>query len=563
MNSPLQNITALSLGRICITTDAPLEPAGPKYTEIKFVVDPEQSPYGGNVVVTKGGLISGAVAFDDTIPFSLLQIGEDAEWITLSFDGAVSHKLTVQERVTCTLRLLSSYEAEVEINTLQLEEVLWDDVSNLVRIAFNDSENLTKVPSFLPRSVTDISYCFAQVVNMDWDIIQNWNTSNVKNMSNAFYSSTLNLKEALSWDFSSCENVDSMFSYCKGLAVDIPFHNLDPNKTSSLNGLFKGCTGMGEATISLGSLDQYEDIVDVFAESIFSGKGLESAGYEDDDPRVKLKLGESAFYYSTLKGDVEALVSKLNFSKLITARAMFSVFNAGTERVHIPKMENVQDAGSAFFGATFPVAITHDYPKLTTAGSMFSGISEVILEKKDAKFPLVVNCNSMFSVVKAPLPDMSEMEFASIVTATSFFASSTVTSNPPRMQSAKTLTSMYKKCKFTVDTLDLTQFSNQTSMSLSDTFAEATMGDMEVLLPLVSYTSLMRTFNDATWTGKGNIGAIDVSAVSQTDMSNTFYGCPATCDLSEWCVEHITSAVTGWDATALTGLPKWGEACGN
>jgi surface protein len=77
--------------------------------------------------------------------------------------------------------------------------------------AFRNAINLTSVPSTLPDSVTNLSYCFFSATNFNDSNITSWDTSRVTDMSRMFYDATNFNQNIGNWNVSSVITFFAMF----------------------------------------------------------------------------------------------------------------------------------------------------------------------------------------------------------------------------------------------------------------------------------------------------------------------------------------------------------------
>lgn len=77
--------------------------------------------------------------------------------------------------------------------------------------AFRGNANLTRVPSTLPREVTNVSFMFAGAASFNQPI-GHWNTSAVTNMNSMFSGATSFNQPIHTWNVSSVTDMSGMFS---------------------------------------------------------------------------------------------------------------------------------------------------------------------------------------------------------------------------------------------------------------------------------------------------------------------------------------------------------------
>ncbi|WP_460490181.1 BspA family leucine-rich repeat surface protein, partial [Belliella aquatica] len=86
--------------------------------------------------------------------------------------------------------------------------------------AFLDAINLTKVPTSIPSSVTNVRSLFEGAKRFNQDI-SNWNTGNITNMSRMFWQASAFNQPIGSWDVSKVTTMGSMFSGASSFNADL------------------------------------------------------------------------------------------------------------------------------------------------------------------------------------------------------------------------------------------------------------------------------------------------------------------------------------------------------
>ena len=138
---------------------------------------------------------------------------------TYSFNvPAGTHKVKLVDFSDRHNSVIISGEALVELHN-------FPTLSTVTHFGFHigeypSSDNLTKVPNFLPSNITDISYMFAWASSFNQDI-SGWNVSNVTNMSGMFEGVKSFNQPLNDWDVSNVTDMYSMFYHARSFNQDL------------------------------------------------------------------------------------------------------------------------------------------------------------------------------------------------------------------------------------------------------------------------------------------------------------------------------------------------------
>ncbi len=138
---------------------------------------------------------------------------------TYSFNvPAGTHKVKLVDFSDRHNSVIISGEALVELHN-------FPTLSTVTHFGFHigeypSSDNLTKVPNFLPSNITDISYMFAWASSFNQDISR-WNVSNVTNMSGMFEGVKSFNQPLNDWDVSNVTDMYSMFYHARSFNQDL------------------------------------------------------------------------------------------------------------------------------------------------------------------------------------------------------------------------------------------------------------------------------------------------------------------------------------------------------
>ena len=114
-----------------------------------------------------------------------------------------------------------------EIGEFDYDPNIWKIEDNHLRFKNKEVESLPENLE-LPEGCIDTSFMFQSCKNLtDISTLENWNTSNVKNMENMFCF-CVNLKDISplqNWDTSNAINMSDMFSHCHKILDISPLEN--------------------------------------------------------------------------------------------------------------------------------------------------------------------------------------------------------------------------------------------------------------------------------------------------------------------------------------------------
>lgn len=124
-----------------------------------------------------------------------------------------------------------------------LTEVLDWEGFKLSCVRFNNCTKLTKVPDYLPVSITNMGSMFNKCSSFNQDI-GNWDTSKVTSMNGTFYGCVIFNQPIGDWDTGHVTDMGYMFYGCSSFNQDIG--NWDTSKVTNMIATFQGCTNFNQ-----------------------------------------------------------------------------------------------------------------------------------------------------------------------------------------------------------------------------------------------------------------------------------------------------------------------------
>jgi surface protein len=101
--------------------------------------------------------------------------------------------------------------------------------------AFNKAINLVSLPTYIPSSVTDMSYMFYYATSFNQPL-NTWNTSSVTNMSGMFCIATSFNQPLNTWNTSSVTNMAGMF--CNATSFNQPLNTWNTSSVTNMISMF-------------------------------------------------------------------------------------------------------------------------------------------------------------------------------------------------------------------------------------------------------------------------------------------------------------------------------------
>ncbi len=580
LESPLSNLEELSLGHVCLETG---EVIVPREQDIRFILSPVGT-VGGKLSFTP--VVSNELLLEDAIDddkitvhglgqdiFVEIEIGENAGFTQI--DTSIYTLPNVTTETICTLRFTEKVKKVVLsfYQSTQLTEVLeWDKATILQGVSFSECSNLHKVPTDIPTSIRSLRGVFRSLGStvMDWSRVLLWDVSRVIDFYSAFMDNDVDFGAPFRWDFRNAENLSYMFQ-ATTLYQDLYFDHVLVTKQVNISNIFHLAQGTDDLYIGLGSLDRYTNTAYAFSKMACSGRGIESAGYQDGDDLISLTDATYMFEQCKLK-NASKIIPTLNWSKVRTAKSLFAnaefIGDDAPTKLIFPDMPRVTTIDSACLNLAVSVELHYDMPMVTGVSSAFSHVQSVEIAEV-VELPKVVTLTSTFAGIKQGISGLDKLSMPALAIASNMFANSEISSLSITLAKLSEGYAMFSGTAWKVASFDLRGVGDA-SLNMQGWFLntiDESIADLEILFPQdKTITNVSSLFSGSAWKGKGNIETLDVSGVnSHSAIAGSFNNSQATCDLSGWCVERVAESTftpsTEWDNTKLTGLPKWGEPC--
>src|SRR5690606_13643520 len=116
----------------------------------------------------------------------------------------------------------------------------WGDLNivHLYKLFENNNDEIIKLPNYIPKSLTDLSFLFYGTRSRHIEGIESWDVSRVRNMSFMFRGAENFNQDISSWDVSSVRNMNSMFYKAKSFNGDIS--SWDTSSVTNMESMFHG-----------------------------------------------------------------------------------------------------------------------------------------------------------------------------------------------------------------------------------------------------------------------------------------------------------------------------------
>jgi surface protein len=156
--------------------------------------------------------------------------GDNSEKETFS-SGTILHTYNTGDYIITINGKATSYGKVNYIGVSMITEVVsWGTLAlKSLANSFYDASNLTKVPTTIPSSVTDLSFMFAGVPNFNQNL-NNWDTRNITNMEGMF-SYAISFNQPITWNTDKVTNMELMFYTTTSFNQPIHFSNTSNVKT--------------------------------------------------------------------------------------------------------------------------------------------------------------------------------------------------------------------------------------------------------------------------------------------------------------------------------------------
>src|SRR5690606_40349873 len=112
------------------------------------------------------------------------------------------------------------------------------DIVHLYKLFESNDNEIIKLPNYIPKSLTDLSYLFYGTGACRIEGIESWDVSHVRNMSFMFRRAKNFNQDISSWDVSSVTNMSSMFHGATSFNRDIS--GWDVSSVTDMSYMFDG-----------------------------------------------------------------------------------------------------------------------------------------------------------------------------------------------------------------------------------------------------------------------------------------------------------------------------------
>lgn len=106
--------------------------------------------------------------------------------------------------------------------------------------AFRGASNLTSVPTSIPKTVTNLSYCFKSSNNFNSPNVTSWDTSNVTTMQEMFFGCSSFNQNISGWNTSKVTDFRSMFRSCS--SFNQPIGSWNTSGATNMSSMFNGAS---------------------------------------------------------------------------------------------------------------------------------------------------------------------------------------------------------------------------------------------------------------------------------------------------------------------------------
>ena len=110
--------------------------------------------------------------------------------------------------------------------------------------AFSDADNLSVVPTTLPSSITDLSYCFYLNSRVSITNLNSWDLSHVTNMLGAFYEASAFNQDISGWDVGNVTDMENLFK--RAYAFNQPIGTWDVGSVTIMEDMFRNATAFNQ-----------------------------------------------------------------------------------------------------------------------------------------------------------------------------------------------------------------------------------------------------------------------------------------------------------------------------
>ncbi|MFA5625283.1 MAG: BspA family leucine-rich repeat surface protein [Bradymonadales bacterium] len=279
------------------------------------------------------------------------------------------------------------------------------DASKLLTMQglFSNSAFNQYIENWDTSNVTDMSWMFSNASSFNQDISR-WNTSNVTDMSWMFNNARAFNQNISSWDTSNVTDMSSMFSYTRAFNQNIS--SWDTSNVSNMNAMFAGAMAFNQ---DISSWDT-SNVTDMRYMFFFASAFNQDISSWDTSNVTDMSY---MFYYATA---FDQDISRWDTSNVSNMNAMFAGAMAFNQDISRWDTSNVTDMSSMFSNASsFNQDISRwDTSKVISMGWMFSNASSFNQDISRWNTSNVTDMSSMFYYATAFDQDISSWDTSNV-----------------------------------------------------------------------------------------------------------------------------------------------------
>ncbi len=316
--------------------------------------------------------------------------------------------------------------------------------NNVTTIVFDDTFKAAR-----PSSLLNWFYGFSKLTTIRG--IENLNTSNVTTMGGMFYGcSGLTELDVTGFDTSKVTSMNAMFMSCSGM-TELDVTNFDTSNVTNMSCMFADCSGLTELDVTGFDTSNVTDMSAMFMScsgltklnvtglnnskvtrmhSIFSGckslTELDLTGFNTP------KVTDMSFIFYNSSGLTELDLSNFDTSNVTTMESMFngckSLQELDVTSFNTSKVRNMSTMFQSCYNLRVLDITGFDTSNVTTMSTMFNGCGLTTLNLSNFNTSNVTHMNGMFSSTALQKLDLSSFDTSKVTEMSSMFYASRITS---------------------------------------------------------------------------------------------------------------------------------------